>query len=44
LFTIGYKRLTERRHEAFRWGRVFDGGFLAEGKLLKGKELLKWNC
>jgi hypothetical protein len=27
LFTTGYKRLSERGHEAFGWGRIFDGGF-----------------
>jgi hypothetical protein len=58
LFTTGYKRLAEGGWEAFGgfwmwedfgWERLFDGGFLAEGKLLKGgllkgKELLKGNC
>jgi hypothetical protein len=27
LFTTGYKRLAEGEHEAFGWGRLFDGEF-----------------
>jgi hypothetical protein len=36
LFTIGYKRLAEGGCKAFGWGRLFDRGFLTEGKVLEG--------
>jgi hypothetical protein len=50
LFTTGYKRLLEGGHEAFGWGRLFDGGFwlkeiagrrIAGRRIAEGKRIAK---
>jgi hypothetical protein len=46
---LGIKDSLKEATRLFGWGRLFDGGFLAEGRIAKGKriaegELLKGNC